>query len=97
MNKCLSCGLCCHHAIVPPFTEEELKELDPVLSDPIIRFREHRINPDVHLNDQTGTRICSWFVDGRCSHYELRPQECRDFEVDGEHCRQLTQLLIRGS
>lgn len=94
MDKCVACGLYCQHAIIPPFTDKELQSLDPTLAEPIIRHRHHKVNPDVPINEQTGTRVCSWFYNGRCIHYNIRPQECRDFEVDGEKCIELVHLSI---
>lgn len=29
---------------------------------------------------------CPWLEDGRCRHYDIRPQMCREYPVGGVHC-----------
>lgn len=49
------------------------------------------LKPDILLANRQlrGDRglPCIWLTeDGKCRHYEHRPQICRDFEVGGESC-----------
>lgn len=48
----------------------------------------HAVRPDVNFWEQLGTRVCSWFNadTGECSHYDIRPKECRDFENGSGDC-----------
>ena len=97
---CHNCGLCCMHMRTPPFAGE----IDPrwqslpedlkteirqwVMGEPSPRYRlmvkfDGDVNPCIWLD----------LVTGRCRHYELRPDVCRDYEGGNASCRSLRKTV----
>lgn len=86
---CHDCGgRCCTTMGYPPFLweDEEFIALPPPLQDDIAAAVRAR------RGDQG--LPCIWLdIDGggRCRHYALRPDICRDFEAGGEDCLAIRQ------
>jgi uncharacterized protein len=86
-QECEGCGACCRRVGYPPFmrnpgpglpAEQAWIELPKRLKDEVQR----------HVNDDG--EPCIWLgADGRCLHYDHRPQICRDFERGGDVCRRI--------
>lgn len=86
---CRGCGACCRNQPSPPFLDwDSFKRRFPKLAMEIV-WREIETNYDDSLP-------CLWLTpEGRCKHYEIRPQICREFRLGGEHCvhnRQVYQI-----
>lgn len=95
LKHCHNCGLCCTYMSSPPFTPDEPRwqRLDELLKIEI----EHYL--DSPRYDDGGP--CLWLDlgNGRCKHYEDRPEVCREFEVGNESCRKqrtAANLTIEG-
>ncbi len=102
---CNNCGLCCMHMRTPPFigdADPHWIKLSKALKDEIrnwvmgpsprydfmVQFKE-KINPCIWLD----------LVSGKCKHYDLRPQVCRDYKVGCQSCRTLRKevdLTVKG-
>ncbi len=79
---CNDCGACCLHLGSPPFCGGDDKpppELWAAIGDYLESPRY-----------SSAERPCFWLdmPTGKCSHYEHRPQVCRDFELGGTSCLQ---------
>lgn len=89
--NCNGCGLCCQNQPSPPFTcdeDEDWKSLPQELKDEIDTYV---MSP--RYND---THPCFWLDgNGRCRHYEHRPEICRDYELGGEACLAEREHLIQ--
>jgi Fe-S-cluster containining protein len=103
---CGGCGLCCMHMRTPPFTgqtDPRWKDLsqelraeihDWIMSEPSPRY-QLMVKHDGDINP------CIWLdlVSGKCKHYELRPDICRDYEPGCDPCRKLRRsvgLTVKG-
>lgn len=83
LTNCDGCGACCRHMIVPPFrdrNEPRSKHVPDTLITELLPLWEVRL----HLPEQP----CLWFdsESARCRHYELRPDACREFEINSPSC-----------
>ena len=83
LESCDRCAACCMRTPIPPFQPGEEAVLDvpdewlvPV-RERIIEGRQFDLVPCVWLN--TDTLLCR--------HYDLRPQACRDFQINSDLCR----------
>lgn len=88
---CDGCGLCCQNQPCPPFYPGDPYEdlLPPELK---IEVDTYIMSP--RYND---THPCIWLDgNGRCRHYEHRPEICRDYDLGGEACLAERELLQIG-
>ena len=90
--NCDGCGACCQSIGHPQFWRHKTgADADP-----------HWQRLPGHLKDEINEHVasleeadmfqpCIWFDKQSlgCRHYDYRPQMCRDFEVDSEHCRRM--------
>ncbi len=83
IESCDNCGACCMATPVPPFEpgEEIAKRVPPELLN--------RVHERIERGQQFDRLPCVWFdsTSKRCQHYDLRPDACRDFEINGQLCR----------
>jgi Fe-S-cluster containining protein len=83
LESCDQCAACCMRTPIPPFQPGEDVQLDvpAALLEPI----QARIAAD----QQFDLLPCVWLdlATRRCQHYELRPQACRDFQINSDLCR----------
>ena len=80
--SCDDCALCCHTQHFPPFMSTELAALPPYLAAEVETLEE--------AASKGHTGPCPWLnASGRCRHYDLRPEVCRQFEMGGEDCREI--------
>jgi uncharacterized protein len=102
---CKNCGLCCMHMRTPPFlgptdpqwnelADELKREIESWVIGPSPRY-ELMVKFDGKVNP------CIWLdlVSGKCKHYELRPDVCRDYEVGNQSCRTIRRevgLTVKG-
>ncbi len=84
--SCDGCGMCCYIQRVPPYMETELDALPRELLKEWMRVSE---------GVAEGTEgPCVWLNgEKKCSHYEERPEVCRQFEMGGEECREVRERL----
>jgi Fe-S-cluster containining protein len=68
---------------IPPFQPGE--EVARGVPDELLIAVEQRIAAD----QQFDLLPCVWLntATRRCSHYDFRPQACRDFEINSDLCR----------
>jgi Fe-S-cluster containining protein len=83
IESCDDCAACCMRTPIPPFQpgEEAQRDVPQSLLQPI----QERIAADQHFD----LLPCVWLnlETRRCSHYDLRPQACRDFEINSTLCQ----------
>ncbi len=78
-NPCDGCDHCCRYVSLPiprPRTRRDFDE---------IRWYVLHQGVSVYVDREGDWMIqfdspCAWLQDGRCAHYELRPQICRDYD-----------------
>jgi Fe-S-cluster containining protein len=78
-NPCEGCDHCCRYVSIQidrPTTKHEF--------DNVRWYLLHK-NVSVMIDYEGDWLIqfdtpCRWLVDGRCTHYELRPEICRDYD-----------------
>jgi Fe-S-cluster containining protein len=78
-NPCEGCDHCCRYVALPirtPRTNRDFEE---------IRWYVLHENVSVYIDWEGDWGIqfqakCSWLRDGRCTHYELRPHVCREYD-----------------
>lgn len=86
---CSTCMACClYESLLPveqiPSLSDELKEE----ANQIIETNFERCVWLVITQDGLESDPC-----GKCLHYDLRPQVCRDFKVGGEMCLKARKYL----
>lgn len=84
---CDNCGLCCDGQALLPLSGAIVdgRALPPEI--------EVELRQMLRDNRRTSSEPCVWLdKDGRCTHYDLRPSTCRDFEVGGEGCLDVREL-----
>lgn len=76
---CDNCGVCCKELGTPPFLGFEVFELPNDLRDEVL---------EKGFSFEREGKPCYWWdPKGKgCSHYEHRPQLCRDFEAGSDSC-----------
>ncbi len=83
-TTCGGCGVCCLQVGVPPYTGID--------GDVPPRWLEWNVNRHC---DRLDLRLpCIWY-DPRtrgCSHYEYRPQVCREFEIGSPDCLEFREM-----
>lgn len=95
--NCDGCGHCCRNQPLPPMysayfydhesllTHEEIMWIDTLPDEAAneLATAVHDTVDGIRSEDEP----CFWLTDdGKCKHYEHRPQICRDFEMGGEDC-----------
>ncbi|WP_437185780.1 YkgJ family cysteine cluster protein [Planctomicrobium sp. SH668] len=86
LQDCGGCGACCRTVSAPPYridheyNELAIRNVPQELVDEILPAWEIRLR----VSDSP----CPWFDEStlRCSHYEIRPTACRDFELNSPSC-----------
>ncbi len=83
IESCDHCAACCMRTPLPPFQPGEEAERD--VPDSLLSAVRERVAADQHFD----LLPCVWLNQEtrRCSHYELRPKACRDFEINSDLCR----------
>ena len=78
-NPCEGCDHCCRYVTIPIDRPRSRRDFDNI--------RWYLLHRDVSvLCDWEGTWMvqfdtpCEWLKDGRCSHYVLRPEVCREYD-----------------
>jgi Fe-S-cluster containining protein len=81
MIKCTNCARCCKE-LKPMLSQEDQERLAVKLGLSIESLREKYLEYD-DTDDEPGWRIkdnpCPFLSDTKCSVYESRPQNCRDY------------------
>ena len=85
---CAGCSACCEEQGLPPgyLVPARLRFLPEALRDELERHFEEEAATGWTRHERG--LPCIW-LDGetkRCTHYELRPDRCRDFLVGGDGC-----------
>lgn len=80
-NPCAGCDRCCQYVALQ--IDNPVSKAD---FDQIRWYVLHR-GVSVYIDAQRDWYIqfetqCDWLKDGACTHYELRPQLCRDYSVE---------------
>ena len=97
--SCTDCGNCCNHLIVN-ITHEEITGLSKYLDMPEPELRDKYIEESLAGNCFINSVPCHFLADKKCSIYEGRFTECRDFphlHKSGFRKRFLGTLLHYGS
>ena len=83
--RCDGCGACCCDIGYPPFLRFEVFELPEELRDEVL---EKGFQTNSELVGKWEGHPCYWWDPETrgCTHYEHRPQLCRNFEVGGDSC-----------
>ena len=83
VQSCDHCAACCIRTPVPPFQPGEEEALN--VPAEWLEAVHLRIAADQHFD----LIPCVWLdmESRRCSHYDFRPQACRDFEINSDLCR----------
>lgn len=83
IESCDHCAACCLRTPIPPFQPGEEAQRD--VPEELLRPIYERIAADQHFD----LFPCVWLnpETRRCKHYDLRPQACRDFEINSDLCR----------
>lgn len=81
-NPCDGCDHCCRYVALPISTPRTRRDFEE------IRWYVLHQNVSVYIDWDGDWMIqfdspCEWLKDGRCVHYELRPQICRDHDPAG--------------
>jgi len=78
-NPCVGCDHCCRYLALEIDTPRTKRDFDHI--------RWYLLHKNVAVTaDYDGTwfiqfsTTCEWLVDGKCSHYELRPDICREHD-----------------
>lgn len=86
VTSCDGCGQCCRNQPFPPF----LWSFGDMPPDWAREELARQIVGRVRSEDDP----CLWLAeDGTCSHYDERPEVCRDFEMGGEGCLRQREAL----
>jgi len=90
-TTCDDCGLCCMAMTTPPFTPEELKQLEPELKEQVITHRR-----SVRAWGGGKKTPCMWLdlLTGKCKHYEDRPSLCRNAKIGDPFCLEAREGVI---
>lgn len=80
-NPCAGCDRCCQYVAL-----QIDKPVDKADFEQIRWYVLHR-GVSVYIDERRDWYIqfetkCDWLNDGACTHYELRPQLCRDYSVE---------------
>lgn len=97
--NCTDCGNCCSKLVVN-ITHEEIDGLAVYLNKPVEEVREKYIEESQAGNCFINSVPCHFFADKKCTIYEGRFTECRDFphlHKNGFRERFLGTLLHYGS
>lgn len=83
IQSCNDCAACCMRTPIPPFQPGEEAALG-VPEELLLPVRQ-RVAADQHFD----LLPCVWLnAETRlCRYYELRPQACRDFQINSDLCR----------
>ena len=83
LESCDNCAACCLRTPIPPFQPGEEVVLN-VPDEWLVPVHE-RIGAD----QQFDLVPCVWLNTDTllCRHYDLRPQACRDFQINSDLCR----------
>ena len=78
-NPCEGCDHCCRYIALPIPTPRSKRDFEE------IRWQVLHEGVSVYIDWEGDWGIefradCSWLKDGRCTHYELRPNVCRDYD-----------------
>lgn len=80
---CSGCGQCCRNQPYPPFLWWNNEDVPP---EP----HYSQIKEMILAKARADTEPCLWLTpDGRCGHYEIRPEICREFELGCEECLEM--------
>jgi Fe-S-cluster containining protein len=102
--NCDTCnGACCRHVVSPPFygagdpTWERLQTERPDLVAEM--FADLQRRKDAGLATMDYEAPCHWLDrdSGKCRHYDLRPEICRDYDVGDEPCIKARKLYQIGT
>lgn len=97
--SCTDCGKCCTHLIVN-ITPKEISATADFLQMPEAQFREEYIEESMAGNCFINAVPCHFLSEKKCSIYEHRFTECRDFphlHKPGFRARLLGTLLHYGT
>lgn len=84
--NCLECGgVCCDFVII-----ERALDADNARLMELRNWKQ--VEPGVWLVKAP----CAWAKEGRCTHYNSRPQICRDFQEGGIDCERVRRLISKG-
>ncbi len=78
-NPCVGCDHCCRHVALEIDTPRTKRDFDNI--------RWYLLHKNISISvDWEGDWLiqfdtqCNWLVDGKCSHYSLRPDICREYD-----------------
>lgn len=75
---CTACGRCCEKLVIN-ITHEEIDRLADVFEMPVPELKEQYIEESLAGNCYINSVPCHFFAEKKCTIYEHRFTECRDF------------------
>lgn len=96
LDSCEGCGACCYTVSVPPFRIDSVCNEPEQRQVPAALIEEFLPRWEVRLFVEESP--CLWFDTQslRCRHYHLRPQACRDFEINSPSCIEVRHQFNHG-
>lgn len=92
--KCRGCQACCVDLVVEVDVEDEVRwEEAEVFEELFERTRLDPGDPTTRLLKQRDDGTCVFLINGFCTIYELRPNDCRDFVYQGSGCKLLRRQI----
>jgi len=85
--------MCCVKTGWPPYTPEEFEKLPEELRDKLRQYaRSQRARENVQ-------GVCPFYdiLNDNCTQYSVRPQKCRDFQLNGPECKRYIQIVYIGN
>lgn len=91
---CKGCQACCVALVVEVVTEDEIRwEEAGIFEELFERTRLDPGDPTTRLLKQRDDGTCVFLINGFCTIYELRPNDCRDFVHRGSGCKLLRRQI----
>ncbi|WP_437192693.1 YkgJ family cysteine cluster protein [Planctomicrobium sp. SH527] len=95
LDSCDGCGACCHTVSAPPY------QIDHVRNEPAEKGVPQALLLDIlpawEIRLLVDHSPCPWFdaANRQCQHYEIRPDACRDFEINSPSCHAVREQWLR--
>ena len=86
--RCRGCQACCVDLEVEVDAEDESRwEEAGIFDDLFEKTRLDPVDPRIRILKMRDDETCVFLINGFCTIYELRPNDCRNFEYQGSYCK----------
>lgn len=91
---CDGCGVCCTYCGCPP--GYLIRDWRPVNLPDELHDELDKLDERARAGEVIDGKPCIWWdkETKKCSHYDFRPQVCRDFEPGGIDCQRVRMRLL---